>query len=43
MENIPADLILNWDHTGINIVPGCPWTMEEKGAKRVDCVGLDDK
>jgi len=43
MEEIPADLILNWDHTGINIVPGCPWTMEEKGAKRVDCVGLDDK
>ena len=43
MEDVPADLILNWDHTGINIVPGCPWTMEEKGAKRVDCVGLDDK
>jgi len=39
MEDIPADLILNWDHTGINIIPGCPWTMEEKGAKRVDCVG----
>jgi len=43
MEDVPADLILNWDHTGINIVPGCPWTMEEKGAKRVDCVGIDDK
>ena len=43
MEDIPADLIMNWDHTGINIVPGCPWTMEEKGAKRVDCVELDDK
>ena len=43
MEDIPADLILNWDHTGINIVPGCPWTMEEKGTKRVNCVGLDDK
>ena len=43
MEDIPADLIMNWDHTGINIVPSCPWTMEEKGAKRVDCVGLDDK
>ena len=39
MEDIPADLIMNWDHTGINIVPGCPWTMEEKGTKRVDCVG----
>ena len=34
---------MNWDHTGINIVPGYLWTMEEKGAKRVDCVGLDDK
>ena len=43
MEDIPPDLIMNWDHTGINIVPGCPWTMEERGAKRVDCVGLDDK
>ena len=43
MEDITADLILNWDHTGINIVPGCPWTMEEKGTKRVDCVGLDNK
>ena len=30
MEEIPADLIMTWDHTGINIVPGCPWTMEEK-------------
>ena len=43
MEDIPADLIMNWDHTSINIVPSCPWTMEEKGAKCVDCVGLDDK
>ena len=43
MEDIPADLILNWDHMGINIIPGCYWTMEEKDAKRVDCLGLDDK
>ena len=43
MEDVPADLTMNWDHTGINIVPSCPWTMEEKGAKRVDCVGLYDK
>jgi len=40
MDDVPADLIMNW---GINIVPSCPWTMEEKGAKRVDCVGIDDK
>jgi len=24
MEDIPAEMILNWDHTGINIIPGCP-------------------
>ena len=22
---------MNWDHTGVNIVPGSQWTMEEKG------------
>lgn len=43
MEDIPADLIMTWDHTGINIVLGSHWTMEEKGAKHIDCVGLDDK
>ena len=41
--NIPMDLIMNWDHTGVNIVPGSQWTMEEKGAKRVECTSLDDK
>ena len=40
---VEMDPIMNRDHTGINIVPGCPWTMEEKGAKCVDCVRLDDK
>lgn len=34
---------MNWDHTGINIFFGCPWTMEEKDAKHVDCVELDNK
>ena len=29
--DIPMDLIMNWDHTGVNIVPGSQWTMEEKG------------
>ena len=33
MENIPDELILNWDHTAINIVPGSSWTMAQKGAK----------
>ena len=43
MEGIPSDLILNWDHTGINLVPGSQWTMEAKGSKRVEAVGVSDK
>ena len=43
MEDIPADLIMTWDHMGINIVLGSYCTMEEKGAKHIDCVRLDDK
>jgi len=43
MEDIPSDLILNWDHTGINVVPGSQYTMEAKGSKRVEAVGVSDK
>ena len=32
MEDIPNDLILNWDHTG-----------SEKGAKQIEMIALDDK
>jgi len=35
MEDVPSDLILNWDHTGINVVPGSQWIMEAKESKRV--------
>ena len=43
MDEIPADLIINFDQTGLNIVPSSDWTMEAKGAKRVEAVGKDDK
>ena len=43
MEEIPPDLILNWDQTGIKIVPCSTWTMERQGAKRVQMVGVNDK
>ena len=43
MEEIPSALIVNWDQTGINIVPSSSWTMEVRGAKRVEIGGLDDK
>ena len=37
-EDIPAQLILNWDQTGIKIVPSTTWTMNQRGVK-----GVNDK
>ncbi len=38
MEDIPEDLIINRDHTGLNYVPVSNWTMAEEGSKRMDIV-----
>ena len=43
MEEIPPELVLNWDQTGIKLVPLTGWTMEEQDARRVELVGLNDK
>ena len=43
MEEIPPELILNWDQTGIKIVPSATWTMTRQGEKRVEMVGVNDK
>lgn len=43
MEEIPPQLVFNWDQTGISIVPGSSWTMEAKGSKRVEIAGMGDK
>ena len=43
MEDIPFDLIVNWDQTGIHYVWVGSWTMEKEGAERVEIVGVDDK
>ena len=43
MEEIPDDMILNWDQTAIKIVPSSSWTMEKRGCKRVKIVAVDDK
>ncbi len=43
LEDIPPQLVINWDQTGISIVPGSSWTMEAKGTKRVEIVGMGDK
>ena len=35
MDEIPTQLVINWDQTGIHYVPVSEWTMEKCGAKRV--------
>ena len=42
-EDIPQQLVFNWDQTGISIVPGSSWTMAVKGSKRVEIVGMGNK
>ena len=43
MEDIPGELILNWDQTGIKMMPMNSWTMEQERAQRVEMVGLSNK
>ena len=43
MEEISGELILNWDQTGLNIVPSSSWTMDKRGAKWVEIAGTKDK
>ena len=43
MNDIPPELIFNWDQTGINLVPTALWTMDKKGKKRIAIEGHQDK
>ena len=43
MEDIPCELVINWDQTGIHYVPVSSWTMAKEGSKRVEIAGIDDK
>ena len=43
MEEIPPELIVNWDQTGLNLIPSSSWTMEQRGARRVEITRLNDK
>ena len=43
MIDIPPDLIINWDQTGLKFVPTGDWTRNLSGDKVVSLVGSDDK
>jgi hypothetical protein len=42
-HDIPDALVINWDQTGVQMVPGGDWTMDERGSQQVPITGLDDK
>ena len=43
MDEIPPELIINFDQTAMNYVPVSHWTIDQEGAKRVEVVAKDDK
>ena len=43
MNDIPDELIVNWDQTGIQLVPTGDWTMHRAGEKIVPINNSDDK
>ena len=43
MEDIPPELVLNCDQTGIKLVPSSGWTMDTQGAKCVEITGVNNK
>ena len=43
MDEIPPELVLNFDQTGLNDVPISHWNMHKEGVKRVEVVAKDDK
>ena len=42
-HNIPPELVINLDETGLPIVPVSQWTFADKGSKQIPVTGLDDK
>ena len=43
MNEIPPDLIINWDQTALQFVPAGQWTMHKSGDKIVPIKHSDDK
>ena len=41
-NEVPPELVINWDQTGAKFVPTSQWTLAEQGVKQVDVIGLED-
>ena len=43
IKDIRPFLVVNWDKTDTHFGPFSQWTMEVKGAERIEITGLNDK
>jgi len=43
MEDIPKELLIDWDQTAMKIVPSSSWKMEKRGTKCVEIAAINDK
>ena len=43
MEEIPDQLIINWDQTALKLAPSSNCTIEKRGTKRIEISAVDDK
>ena len=43
MEDIPPELIMNWDHTEKKMVSCTQWTMEKQRTRHVELTGVNNK
>ena len=43
MEEIPGDIVINWDQIRIYYIRLSSWTMAKEGSKRVEIAGIDGK
>ena len=43
LDEIPPDLVINFDQTAVHYVPVDNWTKAKEGSKRVEIIGKDDK
>ena len=42
-NNIPLQMVVNFDQTGIKMVPVSDWTLEVQGTKQIDIIASDAK
>ena len=42
VDEIPTEVVMNWDHTGHKIVLTSSWSMKKGRKKRVEIVGEND-